>query len=270
MRNGFKSSRGAMRGTRGGVPNCRVGAVGFATVAIGVGPFVNSIFLRTLLSHWAQNLKPSALGNSPIRRKLFRFTSIRIAASDGAEVQKLAVFTQRDGQRLIHMHSTHGIPHQLARHARHLSFARHIRRCWRSARIAEHPGDETAQQPGAPGNNEHPDQKTYNASEKVHHSSVCQTARFALTPQAALRRVYARRKGPVKRKGVISTGCGTNCLLSFWANCGKIKLSLSNTTAYMAQGDTDARLEEKHKLTRKKGTRPLRRCRNPINAHVWA
>src|ERR1700682_5393585 len=35
-----------MRGTMGGVPICLVGAVGFATVAIGVGPFVYSICLR--------------------------------------------------------------------------------------------------------------------------------------------------------------------------------------------------------------------------------
>jgi hypothetical protein len=40
MRNGFKSSRGAMRGTIGGAPICRNGDVGFATVAIGFGPFL--------------------------------------------------------------------------------------------------------------------------------------------------------------------------------------------------------------------------------------
>src|SRR5713226_9676018 len=44
MRKGFKSSRGAMRGTIDGVPICRNGAPDFATVAIGVGPFVSSFF----------------------------------------------------------------------------------------------------------------------------------------------------------------------------------------------------------------------------------
>src|SRR5271155_4463195 len=40
MRNGFKSSRGAMRGTIGGAPICLSGPVGFTTVAIGFGPFL--------------------------------------------------------------------------------------------------------------------------------------------------------------------------------------------------------------------------------------
>jgi hypothetical protein len=35
-----------MRGTMGGVPICLGGAVGFATVAIGSGPFVKSIRLE--------------------------------------------------------------------------------------------------------------------------------------------------------------------------------------------------------------------------------
>src|ERR1700730_9050560 len=52
MRNGFRSSRGAMRGTIGGVPICRVGVVGFATVAIGIGPFVCSIYSMTSAFTW--------------------------------------------------------------------------------------------------------------------------------------------------------------------------------------------------------------------------
>src|SRR5882762_9245502 len=54
MRKGFRSSRGAMRGTMGGAPICLVGAVGFATVAIGVGPFLYSICLRNSVFTWAQ------------------------------------------------------------------------------------------------------------------------------------------------------------------------------------------------------------------------
>jgi hypothetical protein len=47
-----------MRGTIGGEPICLVGAVGFATVAIGVGPFVYSICLRKSVFTWPifQNL----------------------------------------------------------------------------------------------------------------------------------------------------------------------------------------------------------------------
>ncbi len=52
MRKGFKSSRGAMRGTIGGAPICLPGIVGFATVAISVGPFVCLIYLSTRLSTW--------------------------------------------------------------------------------------------------------------------------------------------------------------------------------------------------------------------------
>src|SRR5882762_2408164 len=52
MRNGFKSSRGAMRGTIGGAPICLVGVVGFATVAIGIGPFVCSIYSITSAFTW--------------------------------------------------------------------------------------------------------------------------------------------------------------------------------------------------------------------------
>src|SRR5450432_1270889 len=43
IRKGFKSSRGAMRGTIGGVPIGLAGAVGFATVAIGSGRFLKSV-----------------------------------------------------------------------------------------------------------------------------------------------------------------------------------------------------------------------------------
>jgi len=41
-----------MRGTMGGAPICLVGAVGFATVAIGVGPFVYAICLRNSVLTW--------------------------------------------------------------------------------------------------------------------------------------------------------------------------------------------------------------------------
>jgi hypothetical protein len=37
-----------------------------------------------------------------------------------------------------------------------------------------------------------------------------------------VRGVYARRKGPVKRKGVISRGCEANCLVPFCENQAEI------------------------------------------------
>src|SRR6202030_87806 len=55
MRKGFKSSRGAMRGTMGGAPICLVGAVGFATVAIGSGPFLKSVRLEQYSKLWLNN-----------------------------------------------------------------------------------------------------------------------------------------------------------------------------------------------------------------------
>src|SRR5215831_5000416 len=47
MRKGLSSSRGAIRGTRGGAPICLIGAVGFATVAIKFGPFLCASFSIT-------------------------------------------------------------------------------------------------------------------------------------------------------------------------------------------------------------------------------
>src|SRR5882757_621202 len=90
MRKGFRSSRGAMRGTRGGVPICLVGAVGFATVAIGVGPFVYSICLNKSVSLGPSSktvLKKPALS---VRRRLSDVDGVSVAAGRGAEVEKFA------------------------------------------------------------------------------------------------------------------------------------------------------------------------------------
>jgi hypothetical protein len=50
-----------MRGTIGGAPICLVGVVGFATVAIGIGPFVCSIYSITSAFIWP-NFKSGAIG----------------------------------------------------------------------------------------------------------------------------------------------------------------------------------------------------------------
>jgi hypothetical protein len=138
-------------------------------------------------------------------------------------VHELAVFAQRDGQSLIHVHAADWVAYQAACRTRRLRFPCCIRRLrGRSTWVTEHPAHNAAQQPDAPRNHQQPDHKTHNASEKVHHSSVCQTGCLAKPPQATVKRVYARRKGRVKRKGVISTGCGTNCFLPIWANSGQM------------------------------------------------
>src|SRR5204862_4736872 len=81
MRKGFRSSRGAMRGTMGGAPICLVGAVGFATVAIGVGPFVYSICLQKFCFHWAQ------VQNSLKRNSVYPFAAKFLALTAEASRQ---------------------------------------------------------------------------------------------------------------------------------------------------------------------------------------
>src|SRR5271163_872597 len=108
MRNGFKSSRGAILGTIGGVPICLVGVVGFATVAIGVGPFVNSFYrsrrLQIVRCTWPEFLKLSrrARRRSAVGRKLLRVCARRVlvAANLRAEVHQFAALSQRYGQHL--------------------------------------------------------------------------------------------------------------------------------------------------------------------------
>src|SRR5580765_5010265 len=98
MRNGFRSSRGAMRGTIGGVPICLVGVVGFATVAIGIGPFVCSIYSITSAFTWPNsNLVRPALRLAVCGEFLGAF-GIRVAAGGGAEVQKLPLVPKRNGE----------------------------------------------------------------------------------------------------------------------------------------------------------------------------
>src|SRR5437667_10131799 len=112
MRNGFRSSRGAMRGTMGGAPICLVGAVGFATVAIGVGPFVYSICLRNASFTWPKF--GSSKFRLSVRGKLPRINGIRIAAGSRTKVYEFVSVAERNGTRFLHVHSTYGIAYQSA------------------------------------------------------------------------------------------------------------------------------------------------------------
>src|SRR5439155_22252430 len=110
MRKGFRSSRGAMRGTMGGAPICLVGVVGFATVAIGVGPFVYSICLINVVFTWPK-FRSSKFWLS-VRRKLPRINGIGVAASGGGKVDELASVSDRNGTRLVDVHSTYSFAHR--------------------------------------------------------------------------------------------------------------------------------------------------------------
>src|SRR5213082_1666474 len=145
MRNGFRSSRGAMRGTMGGAPICLVGAVGFATVAIGVGPFVYSICLRNASFTWP------------------KFGSV----------------AERNGTRFVHVHSTYGIAYQSARTRWDCATGISGLRA-RSLLIPEDATDDTAQEPQSPGEDEQPEQKSHDASKKDHLNDCELNGRFWL------------------------------------------------------------------------------------------
>src|SRR5438445_6917949 len=142
MRNGFRSSRGAMRGTIGGVPICLVGAVGFATVAIGVGPFVYAIYLRSSVFTWPI-LQIRSKENSvlTICRKLLHIGGVRVAAGMGAKVEKLAPFPERNGERFVHVHAANRVAHQPARRNRGLCRRWSIRRRCLGSNVPKQPAD---------------------------------------------------------------------------------------------------------------------------------
>src|SRR6476660_6029783 len=112
MRNGFKSSRGAMRGTMGGAPICLVGVVGFATVAIGIGPFVCSIYSPTSAFTWpiSNRLRPALL--LAVCSELPTAFSIRIAARRGTEMEKLTGVPKWNRESFIHVHPANRVTHQ--------------------------------------------------------------------------------------------------------------------------------------------------------------
>src|SRR5437016_12009460 len=118
MRNGFRSSRGAMRGTIGGVPICLVGAVGFATVAIGVGPFVYAILRSSVFTRPICKIRSKENSVLTICRKLLHIGGVRVAAGMGAEVEKLAPFPERNGERFVQVHTANRVAYQPTRRNR--------------------------------------------------------------------------------------------------------------------------------------------------------
>src|SRR6516225_1671240 len=118
MRKGFRSSRGAMRGTIGGAL-IFVGVVGFATVAMGVGPFLLSYSLVRptwprceIFGPFLPSLKGSSLA---VCSKLFGTNNIRIAATDGTKMQQSIVLTHGNRERFIDVHAADRVAHQAAR-----------------------------------------------------------------------------------------------------------------------------------------------------------
>jgi hypothetical protein len=100
------------------------GAVGFATVAIGSGPFLKSVLIQKNVAHLIAGIISVTLC---IRRQFSRRTQIGIAASGRTEMQQFAIFAQRNGEHLGKVHTAHRIAHQEARGLRRMHIARGLR-----------------------------------------------------------------------------------------------------------------------------------------------
>src|SRR5215469_1462659 len=173
MRKGFRSSRGAMRGTSGGAPSCLSG--GFASVAISFGPFVCSIYPRISKFTWPVfPIIPLELRLS-VCRELSRAGDMSIAASQGTEMQQLAIFAQRNGKRFINMHAAYGIAYQTVGTRRSLW-------CCGTGSVLlllgggvfQHPAENAAKKPRAPRDHQQPKQKPGDASKKCHRNKTPQ------------------------------------------------------------------------------------------------
>jgi hypothetical protein len=157
----------------GGVPICLIGAVGFATVAIGVGPFVYSM---NFPSECFASLGPGTISVSvqtqmcsPIGSKLSGAVYIRIAAGDRAKVHQLASLAQRNGKRFIHMHAANGVLYQPPRCASRLGCGSVSQVLLRGKLgLPEQPANEAAQQPHAPGEYQQPEQEPRDTSKHGH------------------------------------------------------------------------------------------------------
>ncbi len=84
-------------------------------------------------------------------------------------MKQLAPFAQRNGTRLVHVHPANGIAHQPACRSRRRNPVRGIRGLLRrSLLIAKQPTDDAAQKSQTPGKDQQPEQKSHDASKKVH------------------------------------------------------------------------------------------------------
>src|SRR5690349_20937041 len=159
IRKGFRSSRGAMRGTIGGAP-ILPGIVGFATVAIGVGPFVSLIYALVripclrFLTGPSFDLDPSFEQTTEsllaVCGNLFGTNHIRIAAGDRAEVQKLLAVAHGNGERLVYMHAANRIAYQPSRQIRSLRVTGTIRAVLLYSGALQKRTENAAKQPSAP------------------------------------------------------------------------------------------------------------------------
>src|SRR5215471_16272621 len=173
MRKGFRSSRGAMRGTSGGAPSCLSG--GFASVATSFGPFVCSIYPRISKFTWPILRIIPWVTRLSVCRELSCAGDMGVAASDGAEMQELAVFAQRNGKRFIHMHAAYRIAHQAARASRCLRRDRAGSvLLLRGGGVSQDPAENAAKKPRTPRNHQQPKQKPGDASKKGHKSQAPQ------------------------------------------------------------------------------------------------
>src|ERR1700722_2879288 len=134
MRNGFRSSRGAMRGIIGGT-------AGLATVAISFRSFPVRDVTRTrssvfFLSHelgpttTAKSFSDLSRGGDLFCVRVFVLAGIGkqifVATGDGTEVQQLSAFAQRNGQHFGHMRSTDRVANQSPSHPGRVVAAGHV------------------------------------------------------------------------------------------------------------------------------------------------
>src|SRR6266480_6296123 len=78
-----------------------------------------------------------------------------------------------------------------------------------------------------------------------------------ITPQGAVRAVYARRKGPVKRKGVISRGCEANLCPTFLDKALQIQVNpFSNNKLHEVGGNCSRDYSESTNLCAHGRARP--------------
>src|SRR5713101_9611451 len=157
-----------MRGTIGGAPICLIGAVGFATVAIGFRPFLYSIVSSASRGSSLRLLDPKRLS---IRCNLFPAADVLVAACHRTEMLDLGPFPQWDGKHFGNVHPADRVTHQPAcpsSRVRSATLSGAVVLWRRRDRPAQNPGEQTAQQPHAPGQKNHPKQKPNNAGKKSH------------------------------------------------------------------------------------------------------
>src|SRR5579885_1767122 len=198
MRKGFRSSRGAMRGTRGGT-------VGFTTVAISFGPFLGTRISSYLESGPnRQNFLPAGISHLRPFAASGSNTGLGIR---GAKVQQLIALLQRQGHLFRYVHPANRIPHQLARRFPCVPLS--ARDIPRAGRLARRSRQKAPHESHTPGNHQEPKQKSQNTSKKGHlyPNYSCRSVKSAWNLPS---RVYAMGKAAVKRNSVISMGCAAN------------------------------------------------------------